>query len=238
MKQEILNHVRHGTMILATLMTFGVCANASAQSLSELTQQGQLGLGASTSFNYTWIENDVPDSADKAQNSTLFLLVQPELGYFFSDRAQISFNVGYLMRRLQRVDTKNNTNMMDAITDDATTSNDWLFGTSIKYYIDLTERLAFVPGAGLSFYVGSASRPIPISDDAGNISVADETTSTWGGDVNGNLKFSYLVGERTALLAGLDLHFLFGTENISSSGKSLGILNFNSGLNLGLFYFF
>ena len=77
---------------------------AKSPGMNELTRAGQLGLGFSGSFNYTWLSNDTLNdsltapSGATANNSTLFLLLSPELGYFFSDRAQITFGAGGLAR--------------------------------------------------------------------------------------------------------------------------------------------
>lgn len=214
---------------------FGLCtmfafaSTASAQTIEDLTKQGRLGLGGSGTFNYTSSSNEVvidnTVTNTTANNSNMFLLVTPEFGYFMSDRLQLAINVGFLLRRLQR-DAEN-----------SNTERDWLFSGGVKYHIPFTDRFSFIPGIGAGFYLGSSSRPLQVTID-GKDSIADEDTSTWGFDFNTNLSFGYLVGKRTELQAGLQMHYLYGFENISTVSESLSISTFNVGLNLGIFYYF
>jgi hypothetical protein len=198
---------------------------AKSPGMTELTKAGQLGLGFNGSFNFTWLSNDTLEG-DTANNSTLFLLLAPELGYFFSDRAQITFSAGGLVRRLARTDSSSNT------------STDLVLGVNAKYHVPLTEVFSFIPGVGLGGYFGGASRPIQVTAEDGTITTADESTSTFGLDLSGQLAFGYLVGDRTSLITGLKFDYLFGQENISSLDNSLTIQTFNTSLNIGVFYFF
>ena len=206
---------------------------AKSPGMNELTRAGQLGLGFSGSFNYTWLSNDTLNdsltapSGATANNSTLFLLLSPELGYFFSDRAQITFGAGGLVRRLARTE------------EDSNTSTDLLINVGAKYHIPVTEVFTFIPGVGLGGYFGGSSRPVAIAaTDTADPIVADESTSTFGFDLNGQIAFGYLVGERTSLITGLQLHYLIGFENISSIDNSLGVQTLNTSLTLGVHYFF
>ena len=199
---------------------------AKSPGMNKLTEAGQLGLGFNGAFNFTWVSNDTLEGGDPANNSTLFLLLSPELGYFFSDRAQITFNAGGLVCRLARTAESSNT------------STDLLLGVGAKYHVPLTEVFTFIPGVGVGGYFGGASRPIQVTAEDGTITTADESTSTYGLDLNGQLAFGYLVGERTSLITGLQLHYLLGNENISSLDRSLTIQTFNTSLNIGIFYFF
>ena len=217
--------------ILTTLgVTLGSSAEASAQTVDDLVSQGNMGMGASATFNYTTSSNELlgadnTPNGQKATNSNLFMLVTPEFGYFMADRLQLAFNVGFLLRNIQR---------------DAESSNaerNWMFTGGAKYHVPFTERFSFIPGLGAGFYVGSSSRPVQTTV-AGMPTIVDESTSTWGFDLNGQLGFGYLVGERTELTASMQFHFLYGFETIPSVANSLSISTFNTGLNFGLFYYF
>ena len=63
-----------------------------------------------------------------------------------------------------------------------------------------------------------------------------------GLDINANLMFAYLIGERTSLHAGFDMHYIPSWETIQaleSTGTNVFFIsNLNVGLNLGVFYFF
>ncbi len=195
-------------------------------SIEELVRQGNLGMGGTLNFNYTSNTNRVFESGQDATNSTMFVLINPEFGYFMSDRLQLSINVGALIRRLQREGQ------------DANFNNDWVLGAGLKYHIPLTERFSFIPGAGAAFYFGSSSRQITIPNPESpqmNITI-DEPTSTFGGNVNGQLAFGYLVGERTELLTGVNFNYLYGRESVRD--QSLRVSTFSTSLTLGLFYYF
>lgn len=237
-----------GAAVLALITTLGVLApeDAQAQSFTELTTQGRLGLGAFGTFNFGSISNEVPGSntaqgaATVADNSTLFLLLAPELGYFFAPRAQVNFRGGFMTRRLQRADP--NAAMMQSSGSTAANVTDWFVGANVKYYIEATPQFAIVPGAGLAGVFGSSTYQVTVQNEAGNAVIVDSPTSTLGLDINANLMFAYLIGERTALHAGFDMHYIPSWETIQAlqdTGTNVFFIsNLNVGLNLGVFYFF
>lgn len=218
------------TAIASCLLLMAMTSQASAQNINDLVSQGNLGMGASGTFNYTTSSNELINTQNKptgddATNSNLFMLVSPEFGYFMSDRLQLAINIGFLLRNIQR--DAENTNA----------ERNYLFTGGVKYHVPFTERFSFIPGLGAGFYIGSSSRPVQTNIE-GVETIVDESTSTWGFDMNGQLGFGYLVGDRTELTAGLQFHYLYGFENIPSVAESLSISTFNTGLNFGLFYYF
>lgn len=216
--------------MVALLSLLAMSSTASAQDINSLVSQGNLGMGAAGTFNYTTSSNETLNASNRpsgqdATNSNLFMLVTPEFGYFMSDRLQLALNIGFLLRNIQRDEENSNA------------ERNWLFTGGVKYHVPFTERFSFIPGVGAGFYIGSSSRPVQTTVE-GMATVVDESTSTWGMDLNGQLGFGYLVGDRTELTAGLQFHFLYGFENIPSVSESLDISTFNTGLNFGLFYYF
>lgn len=235
--------------LLTLVTTLGVLApeDAQAQSFSELTTQGRLGLGAFGTFNFGFISNEVPGTSmggsqsDTAENSTLFLLLAPELGYFFAPRAQVNFRGGFMTRRLQRA-VPDTTGMMQTATSTSANVTDWFVGANVKYYIEATPQFAIVPGAGLAGVFGSSTYQVIVQNEAGNPVPVDSPTSTLGLDINASLMFAYLIGERTSLHAGFDMHYIPSWETIQAlqdTGTNVFFIsNLNVGLNLGVFYFF
>lgn len=220
---------RHFMSALAScLLLLAMTSQASAQNINDLVSQGNLGIGAGGTFNYTTSSNEQIENtmaAGQVTNSNLFMLVAPEFGYFMSDRLQLAINIGFLLRNIQRD------------KDSSNAERNYLFTGGVKYHVPFTERFSFIPGLGAGFYIGSSSRPVQTTIE--NMpTVVDESTSTWGFDMNGQLGFGYLVGDRTELTAGLQFHYLYGFENIPSVAESLSISTFNTGLNFGLFYYF
>lgn len=216
------------TALAGCLLLLAMTSQASAQNINDLVSQGNLGMGAGGTFNYTTSSNEQIENTvatGQVTNSNLFMLIAPEFGYFMSDRLQLAINIGFLLRNIQRD------------KDSSNAERNYLFTGGVKYHVPFTERFSFIPGLGAGFYIGSSSRPVQTTIQ--NMpTIVDESTSTWGFDMNGQLGFGYLVGDRTELTAGLQFHYLYGFENIPSVAESLSISTFNTGLNFGLFYYF
>ncbi|MEM1348776.1 MAG: hypothetical protein AAGI01_09490, partial [Myxococcota bacterium] len=110
---------------LACFTVLGVTAtsDASAQgapaTYKERTKSGSLGIGATTTLSFTNNTNTNNEGVE-ARNNTTFLMVNPEFGFFFSDRAQLSITPGFLLLRLQR----------DA--ESASIGRDWVFAGGVK----------------------------------------------------------------------------------------------------------
>ena len=194
--------------------------------MERLTERGQVTLGVSTAFSFTRVANEKVTNDGDNVNSTFFLLLSPELGYFISDRFQITFDAGVLFRRLDRGDGE------------TATERDWLLELGVKYFVPITSKVSFIPGAGLGFYLGSSTRPVAATNEAGDLITTNEETSAFGIDLMGMLSLGYQVGERTIITGGLNLHFLAGSENIPSLDKRLGVTTLNAGLDFGINYFF
>ena len=223
-------YTAHMTGALALCAMTFLATSASAQDIEEMTAQGNLGFGVNATFNYTNSQNQILEGRvatdNSATNANLFMLVLPELGYFISDRVQLALNVGYLLRRLQRDEAQN-----------ASTESNWMFTGGVRYHIPFTPRFSFIPGIGAGFYVGSSSRDIIVNIN-GVDTTTNEGTDTYGLDLNTTMNFGYLIGERTELQAGFQVHYLYGVESIESAEENLSVSTFNVGLNLGVFYYF
>jgi len=229
MKRPASTLSRLAVAMCVTALGLAAAPEASAQSaptsLKELTKGGSLGIGATTTLSFTNSLN-TNNSGEEVRNNTTFLLVNPEFGFFFSDRAQLSITPGFLLRRLQR----------DA--ESASIGRDWVISGGVKYHIDVTQKLALIPGIGGGFYIGSSQRPVEIQSETGMVTIADESTRTFGGNAYAQFMFGYLLGERTTLQAGIVSNALLGRENISSNNLSNSVRTINTSLNFGIFYFF
>lgn len=214
----------------AALMIVAASAGTSfaqSPSMEDLTKAGQVSVGFNGNYNFTWTENETDaEPGVKVSNTTVFLMLSPEVSYFFADRLQVGLGVGLVMRPIERQ------------TGEKPLSTDIFATVGPKYHVPVTDVLTFVPGIAVGAYFGGAPYDLNFEDR-----VINARSSTFGGIVNGQLAFNYLIGQRTSLVAGVMANFLFGSENLSldaeqNTSVSRGVMTFNTTINLGVSYFF
>lgn len=218
---------RHAMTLAATagLLTFLIPTLASAETMYQLTSKGRGNIGFNSSLSFTSATNEL-EGGDTASNSTLFLLAAPKFGYFLANRIELAVQAGILMRRLQRGE------------DSSSTESAGLLDVGVNFNIPLNQHIALVPGLGLGGYLGGSSRPTTVVNDQDEVQTVNESTSTLGLDLYGQLNLSYRASRKTTLIAGLNLHYLYGTERAESSEEALRVSTLNTSLGVGVAYTF
>lgn len=185
------------------------------------------GLGAS--YAYTRASNDLVDGGS-ATNSTLFMRLAPEVGYFIVDRLELSFSPGLLKRSLDR-------GKAGEASDSA-----WLFEAKARYHLPLTERFVVLAGLGLGGYVGGSSRTVTIQELKDDGEIVDrnlsESTDTSGFSLSGQVGAGYFFDPRIQIRVTFDLNWLIGSEKVSGVGRSLDTSTTHTGLGAALMYYF
>lgn len=193
--------------------------------VAELTRKGHLRLGANGAFSYNSTNNEVGGGAEVA-NSTLFLLLAAQGGYFILDNLEVGAQLGYMSRQFARG------------PDETATSDELLVIGQARYHLALSDRFSLMPGLGLGFYVGSSDRQITLVLADSGTRKLNEQTDTFGGAFIGSFELGYMLTEQVQLQLGINLVGLVGAESSETQPDSLFGTSFNTGLGAGLSYLF
>jgi hypothetical protein len=197
---------------------------ALAVSVGEKYKQGNIRAGASGAFSYNSTNNEVSGGGEVA-NSTLFLLLAVQGGYFLLDNIEIGAQLGYMSRDFARGENE------------TANSRELLALAQGRYHVPFSDRLSLAPVLGLGFYTGSSDRQITLLLGEGN-RLINEQTSTVGFALSAGIDFNYLLTEQLQLLIGVNLVGLVGTESSQLEDSSFFGTGFHTNLNIGLMYLF
>lgn len=186
-------------------------------------KKGRWTLGLSNQLSLTSANNDVPNG--EVSDSTVFVRVVPQAGYFLLDRVELGFGAGFMLRRFGRQD------------DEGSTSVDWLLETYGRYYLPMTDRLWFVPGVNIGVYTGSSTREFQLVQND-TVVPLNEETSTLGINAILNADVLYRVRENWGVRAGIALNAVWGREHIESQDTSYWGSTYHLGLGLGVVHHF
>lgn len=213
-------------MMLSCASMWCVASSASAYDMYEMTSGGRGNIGLNTSLSLTQSVNEL-EAGGQSKNTTFFMLAAPKFGYFVTDRLETQVQAGALLRRLQRS------------ADDGSTETSALINVGINYHIPMNARLSLIPGIGIGGYFGRGSRPALVADtqNPGEFTTIQESTSSRGLDLSSQLSIGYRATEKAQIQAGVGFHYLFGGE-FSDSTDTLRVTTLNTSLLVGAMYFF
>lgn len=186
--------------------------------------RGRWSVGGRTQFSYTGANNEIRDDKEESNNTFWFRLT-PSVTYTFMERIQASLSIGILSKAISQEQGQ-----------DSDETN-FFFEASAYYHVPLNERLSFIPGAGLGFYVGSGSRALALTTDD-QTTITEESTGTSGFSAALYLGVGYALSEQWQIRSGLAINGLIGSESIESSDESLSTSTAHIGLPIELYYTF
>ncbi len=184
--------------------------------------KGRWSVGGRTQFSYTGANNEVFEGSEESNNTFWFRLT-PSVSYTPIDRVHAALSIGILSKAISQEQGQ-----------DSDETN-FFFEASAYYHIPLNERLSFIPGAGLGFYVGSGTRALILN---GQTTSTEESTGTSGFSAALYLGVGYALTEQWQIRSGLALNALLGSESIGSTGESLSTSTAHIGLPVELHYAF
>lgn len=183
--------------------------------------EGSLLLGLGAVFNFSSASNELDDGSE-VDNSTLFLRLNPSIGYFVTDHVELGFSPGMLVRQLDRGGS------------DTTTDAMWLFELTGRYFHPVTPNFSLYGGGGLGGAYGGSSRGLTITDANGRAREVTEETTTTAFVLGADLGAAYMIRPTLQLRAGVDWTWLIGSESVGSLSKDLAVSTANMGLGVGL----
>ncbi len=183
---------------------------------------GQWTMGITGAYNLSFAQNALLEGGD-ANNSTFFARLSPTVGYFILERFELGASLGLFVQRLQRQDSS------------SAVRNYW-FEATASYHIPMSRRLTFLPALGLGGYLGSSNRTLNVEQT--NANQVDELTRTRGGSLALYLGLEYALKPELALDFNIHTLGLLGSESIKSEEARLKARSINSGVGVGLKYFF
>jgi hypothetical protein len=214
-----------------TLALLGLASTAWAD--DKVMQAGSWSLGADTTFNYSSSSNETLPDKKEVTNSTLFLRLTPELGFFIIDNLELNLSAGLFVRQLVR-----KSDVEGQEEPETAPETNFLFELGARYFTPDYKGFSAFGGLGMGGYFGSSERNLTIEGTNGQPQQVVEPTDTAGFTVTGQLGAAYMMRERLQLRAGVALSYLIGSEDVPSQDESLGASTFNAGLTFGLHYHF
>lgn len=188
-----------------------------------VTRKKDLLVGASSSLSFTTSYNETSD--DPISNSTLFIRLAPNVGYFLMDNLEVGGSVGLLWRQIARSDDTTNL------------GRDFTFQARGRYHFHVTERFSLLPGLALGGYIGRSQRSTQALQD-GELETLDYDTRTFGLIAEGGVEIGYLLTPNFQLQAGINAIGLFGGERSQLEDETFQVRTFNTSLNIGVARYF
>jgi|GEM_PF-3336467 hypothetical protein len=188
-----------------------------------VTRKKDFLVGATSSMSFTTSYNET--DADPISNSTLFIRLAPNFGYFLMDNLEVGGSVGLLWRQIARSDETN------------AVGRDLTFQARGRYHFHVTERFSLLPGLALGGYVGRSQRSTQALQD-GMLETIDYDTRTFGLIAEGGVEIGYLLTPDLQLQAGLNAIGLFGGERSQLEQETFQVRTFNTSLSIGLAKYF
>lgn len=185
------------------------------------TTPGAMMIGGRTAFSYTGTSNETINGTEFSNRTFLYRLT-PTFSYLLQGKYLLSGSFGLMGKTLTR----------EGGTRDGET--DWLLELSAHYVVPLTERVAFLPGAGIGGYLGGSTK-----ETGGlNGTTLKEETSTRGLAITLYANIAYQITSNWQLRSGLALYGVSGSEKADSQDKRLGSSAVHVGLPVEIFYTF
>lgn len=185
------------------------------------TAPGSMMLGGRTAFSYTGTNNEVAGGGS-VSNRTFLYRITPTFSYLYKDKYLLSGSFGAIGKTITREGGKRDGEL------------DWLLELSVHYVIPISDKVAFLPGAGLGGYLGSSTKE---SAAAGGLAVKEET-STRGLAITLYANLAYQIMPNWQVRSGLALYGLTGSEKADSQPDRLGSSAVHVGLPVEIFYTF
>lgn len=189
---------------------------------SALTTQGRWLAGFSGALNWTTTSNDTEQ--DRIANSTLFIRLAPNAGYFIKDNMEVGAVGGLIWRQIARNDNG------------ASLGRDFFLQARGRYHVHVTERFSLIPGLALGGYLGRNTREFEITEPDGTLGTLDLETRTFGGIAELGVDIGYMLSPIWQLQAGIRGTGLLGVER--GEDETFGVRTFNTSLNIGLERYF
>jgi hypothetical protein len=185
------------------------------------TTPGAMMIGGRTAFSYTGTNNETV-SGGEVSNRTFLYRLTPTFSYLYQGKYLLSGSFGLIGKTLTR----------EGGTRDGET--DWLLEASVHYVLPISDRVAFLPGAGLGGYLGSSTK-----ETAGpNATTVKEETSTRGLAFTLYANLAYQINPSWQVRSGLALYGVTGSEKAESQSQRLGSSAVHVGLPVEVFYTF
>lgn len=182
---------------------------------------GTMMVGGRTAFSYTGTNNETA-AGGEISNRTFLYRLTPTFSYLHQGKYLISGSFGLMGKTLTR----------EGGARDGET--DWLLEASLHYVVPISDRVAFLPGAGLGGYLGSSTKE---TAGANGITLKEET-STRGLAITLYANLAYQVTSNWQIRSGLALYGVTGSEKADSQPARLGSSAVHVGLPVELFYTF
>jgi hypothetical protein len=185
------------------------------------TTSGSMMLGGRTAFSYTGTNNEVPGGGS-VSNRTFLYRITPTFSYLYKDKYLLSGSFGAIGKTITREGGRRDGEL------------DWLLEVSAHYVIPISEKVAFLPGAGVGGYLGSSTK-----ETTGSLGEAlTEETSTRGLAITLYANLAYQVMPNWQVRSGLALYGLTGSEKATSQPDRQGSSAVHVGLPVEIFYTF
>jgi opacity protein-like surface antigen len=185
------------------------------------TTPGSMMLGGRTAFSYTGTNNEVAGGGS-VSNRTFLYRITPTFSYLYKDKYLLSGSFGAIGKTITREGGRRDGEL------------DWLLEISAHYVLPISDKVAFLPGAGLGGYLGSSTKE---TSGAQGQSLTEET-STRGLAITLYANLAYQVMPNWQVRSGLALYGLTGSEKATSQPDRLGSSAVHVGLPVEIFYTF
>jgi hypothetical protein len=168
------------------------------------TRPWQWTIGGRGTFSYTGISNETL-LGDEQSNTTFFFRLTPTVGVTVRENVLVTGSFGLLANNFTREDGRNATAFAG------------LLEFTGHYMLPITQRLVFMPGAGLGVYFGSNDRALNLADGR----KVNQSSSTVGFAMSGYAVFGYKLTPRLEARTGIALYGLWQSETVENEDKSL-----------------